>query len=172
MFLTKPLGVGIITTAEKKGIAEDVHLQAAQNSMMSLNSIGSFLGQQGYVNALTDVTGFGLLGHLKEICEASNLSASINYDLVPKFDFLKKYIAQQAIPGGTNRNWQSYGHTISELGAEQRAVLADPQTSGGLLISVDQNAVDQFIKDAALQGLVLSELGAMTKKREKSIYIQ
>lgn len=171
LFLTKPLGVGIITTAEKKGIAQEAHLKAAKSSMMTLNSVGSFFGVKSYINALTDVTGFGLLGHLKEICESSDLSAVIDFDSIPKFDFLDQYIDQSSIPGGTNRNWESYGNAVSSISPERRAILADPQTSGGLLVSVDSEAVDQFIEDSSNLGLSLEAFGKLTSKQEKIIIV-
>ncbi len=87
LFLTKKLGIGIITTAQKKGIVQEEHLAEARQSMLTLNRIGEKLGTLPYVHALTDVTGFGLLGHLTEMCEGSNLAAEINFDQVPRFDF-------------------------------------------------------------------------------------
>ncbi len=109
LYLTKPLGIGIITTAEKKGIVEPAHLQKAVDTMLTLNTIGSDFGKLPYVNAMTDVTGFGLLGHLCEVCEGSGLSAEIEFSKVPRFDFLEQYIQQKSMPGGTGRNWDSYG---------------------------------------------------------------
>ena len=97
-----------------------------------------------YVNALTDVTGFGLLGHLCEMCEGSGLSAEIEFSKVPKFDFLDTYIQQKSMPGGTQRNWDSYGKKIGSIGDLQRVILADPQTSGGLLVSVDADKTGEF----------------------------
>jgi selenide,water dikinase len=148
LFLTKPLGVGILTTAQKKGILQPAQEQIAKESMVKLNKFGETLGKLTWVHALTDVTGFGLLGHLTEMCEGSHLSAEINYELVPQIPGLKDYLMQNSIPGGTGRNWASYGSKISihpastilpqenEL-APELAILADPQTSGGLLIAVD-----------------------------------
>jgi selenide,water dikinase len=136
LYLTKPVGIGITTTAQKKGIVQPEHLELAVQTMLTLNKVGAALGKLPYVNALTDVTGFGLLGHLVEMCEGSGLSAEIEFDKVPKFEFLQQYIQQKSMPGGTQRNWDSYGSKIGPLTDLQRFVLADPQTSGGLLISV------------------------------------
>ena len=88
LYLTKPLGIGIVTTAQKKGMVKDLHLKEAIDTMLTLNSIGAVFGTLPYVTALTDVTGFGLLGHLSEVCEGSNLSAEIAFDKIPCFDFL------------------------------------------------------------------------------------
>src|SRR5260370_1423438 len=134
----------ISTTAQKKGIVKEAHLQQAVNTMLTLNKPGAQFGTLPYVNAMTDVTGFGLLGHLAEMCEGSNLSAAISFNNVPKFDFLYEYIQQKSMPGGTQRNWESYGHKISSISDEQKAILADPQTSGGLLVSVDAEKKNEF----------------------------
>jgi selenide,water dikinase len=91
---------------------------------------------------MTDVTGFGLLGHLLEICEGSHVSARIRFSSIPKVEHLATYIGKNCIPGGTYRNWKSYGEKISDLTEIQKVILADPQTSGGLLIAVDKNAPD------------------------------
>jgi selenide,water dikinase len=114
--------------------------------MLTLNKPGAEFGRQQYVNAMTDVTGFGLLGHLCEVCEGSGLSAEIDFDKVPKFDFLDYYIQQNSMPGGTSRNFESYGNKISTISENQKAILADPQTSGGLLVSVDESDADEFEK--------------------------
>jgi selenide,water dikinase len=144
LFLTKPLGVGILTTAEKKGVLRPEHTQVAARQMMQLNKVGEALGKLSSVTAITDVTGFGLLGHLIEMAEGSGLSAVINFKSVPLIiDDLNYYIDQKCVPGGTNRNWTSYGDKIGELEEYQRAILADPQTSGGLLIAVEPSAVSE-----------------------------
>src|SRR5687767_163889 len=96
--LTMPLGIGIVTTAQKKGIVREEHLEMAVKTMLGLNVLGSVFGKLPYVSAMTDVTGFGLLGHLTEVCEGSNLSAEIEFDKVPRFDFLQSYIQQKSTP--------------------------------------------------------------------------
>ena len=171
LYLTKPVGIGIVTTAQKKGIVEEAHLQQAVNTMLTLNKPGAQFGKLPYVNAMTDVTGFGLLGHLCEMCEGSNLSAEINFANVPKFDFLKNYILQKSMPGGTQRNWESYGHKISLVSDEQKAVLADPQTSGGLLVSVDHEKKSEFEAFAKTLGLELKSFGRMTRKSETAVVV-
>jgi selenide, water dikinase len=144
LFLTKPLGVGILTTAEKKSILKDAHKDLAANQMMQLNKVGEALGKLSCVTAMTDVTGFGLLGHLTEMAEGSNLSAEINVSNIPLItDDILDYIYQGSVPGGTTRNMASYGHKISDMTPNETAILADPQTSGGLLIAVaKENAND------------------------------
>ena len=171
LYLTKPLGIGIITTAQKKGIAQDQHFKKATETMLTLNKLGAEFGKLTYVNALTDVTGFGLLGHLCEVCEGSSLSAEIEFKKVPKFDFLDAYIQQKSMPGGTHRNWESYGHKINSLGRLQRAILSDPQTSGGLLVSVDAGKGPEFESFTQDKGYDLKPFGILVKKNNVFIRV-
>ncbi len=167
LFLTKKLGIGILATASKKGILKAEDLQTAIHSMTSLNKIGVELGKLDGVTALTDVTGFGLLGHLAEMAEGSNLSAHIRMTNIPVIDAVKGYIAAGCIPGGTNRNWKSYGHNVSEVSEQNRLLLADPQTSGGLLVAVRPDKVDQFIalmKREEFEQFAYTSIGEMTAK--------
>jgi selenide,water dikinase len=150
LLLTKKIGVGILTTAEKKNQlrAEDTLLAA--NQMMQLNKIGALLGGVAGVNAMTDVTGFGLLGHLIEMAEGSGLSAVVDFSKVPLIsDQLVDYVEMGSVPGGTNRNWDSYGHKVSlensNVASLHKSILADPQTSGGLLISVSKESLDEVV---------------------------
>jgi selenide,water dikinase len=144
LYLTKALGVGILTTAQKKGILKPEHASIAFESMVKLNSIGEKLGRLDYVKAMTDVTGFGLLGHLAEMCEGSGLQATIEFDKVPKIGVIGEYLEQGSIPGGTNRNWVSYGHKMGQVTERQKHILADPQTSGGLLVAVEHDYEEEF----------------------------
>ncbi|HEY5408737.1 MAG TPA: selenide, water dikinase SelD, partial [Ginsengibacter sp.] len=175
LFLTKPLGVGILTTAEKQGLLLAEHNNVAAKQMMQLNKIGELLGRVNGVHAMTDVTGFGLLGHLVEMAEGSGLSAVINFENVPLIiDDLKSYINQSCVPGGTNRNWESYGDKITGITDYKKAILADPQTSGGLLIAVDPQTVSHvknlFIKEGLHK--FLNPIGKIISKEEKIIYIE
>jgi selenide,water dikinase len=171
LYLTKALGVGIVTTAQKKGIVQSAHLSKAVESMLTLNKAGAAFGKLSYVNALTDVTGFGLLGHLIEVCEGSGLSATVEFNKVPRFDFLDLYLSQKSTPGGTQRNWDSYGAKVSGVTDEQRSILADPQTSGGLLVSVDVNAATEFEQFAATLGLTLKPFGRLGEKSEHVVSV-
>jgi selenide,water dikinase len=140
LYLSKPLGVGILTTAQKKGILKPEHAQVAPEIMMQLNSIGIAFSDIPGVKAMTDVTGFSLLGHLSEMCEGSHLSAVIQFEKVPKIPFLQEYIDQKSMPGGTFRNWEAYGKQIELAKPEYKPILCDPQTSGGLLLAVEESA--------------------------------
>ena len=172
LYLTKPLGVGIITTAQKKGIVQEAHLAAAIDTMLQLNKFGSDLGKLNYVSAITDVTGFGLLGHLTEVCEGSGLSAKIDFDKVPRFDFLDGYLRQGSTPGGTQRNWDSYGAKISPLSDERRLVLADPQTSGGLLVCVDETRAAEFEEFAHTRGHMLRPFGQLVRREDHIVTVR
>lgn len=172
LYLTKPIGIGITTTAQKKGIVQEAHLKKAVDTMLTLNKVGADFGKLSYVSAMTDVTGFGLLGHLTEVCEGSNLSAEIEFECVPKFDFLNDYLQQKSIPGGTQRNWDSYGNKISALTDTQRMILADPQTSGGLLVCVDATHQQEFEWFAKSKGLELTSFGRLVKKADKAVTVK
>ncbi|HEX8040607.1 MAG TPA: selenide, water dikinase SelD [Chryseosolibacter sp.] len=172
LYLTKPLGVGIVTTAQKKGTVDPRHLDIAIDSMLTLNKLGATFGPLPYVTALTDVTGFGLLGHLGEVCEGSGLSAEIDFDKVPRFDFLEKYIQDKTIPGGTQRNWDSYGQKVSGISDFQRAILADPQTSGGLLAAVEESKASAFEEVLSLHGNTARPFGRLIKKQPTLIRVK
>lgn len=164
LFLTKPIGVGILTTAKKKKLVKPEDLQRAVDNMLTLNKAGEVFGQLDYVKAMTDVTGFGLLGHLGEMVDGSNLSAEIDFSLVPKMEGLDDYIEQNCIPGGTNRNWSSYGEGIEGVDDYRKAILADPQTSGGLLVAVEDGKTEEFLDEAKKCGLVLKSFGILTER--------
>lgn len=167
LFLTKPLGVGILTTAKKKKLVKAEDLQRAVDNMLKLNNAGEKFGTLPYVKAMTDVTGFGLLGHLGEMVDGSNLSAEIEFSKVPVLDGLNEYIAQNCIPGGTNRNWASYGEGIIGVDDARKAILADPQTSGGLLVAVESGKSEQFLSEAKQLGFNLHSFGKLTARNKE-----
>ncbi|MHB1177393.1 MAG: selenide, water dikinase SelD [Daejeonella sp.] len=170
LYLTKSLGVGILTTAQKKGILKPEHAFIAPESMAMLNKIGETFGKLDYVKALTDVTGFGLLGHLSEMCEGSNLQAVIEFDKVPKIDVVPYYLDQNCIPGGTHRNWSSYGHKVAAGSStlnHMTSVLADPQTSGGLLVAVEEARTNEFedvLRANGISGKSIISFGYLKEK--------
>ena len=172
LYMTKPLGIGILTTAEKKGKLKSEHQGLATAAMCQMNSIGSQFSQVEGVTAMTDVTGFGLLGHLIEICEGSNLSAVVFADKIKTLDGVKDYIAQGCVPGGTGRNFESYGHKVGLLNEEQKAILCDPQTSGGLLVAVEPNSVQTVIEIAKDAGIDLYEVGELKPKSESDVVVE
>jgi len=169
IYLTKPLGIGILTTAEKKGILKKEDQLLAIESMLRLNSIGGYLSKFDYIHSITDVTGFGLAGHLIEMAEASNCQALINYVNLPLInESLLNYIEAKAIPGGTKRNWESYGDKVN-CTESQQTIIADPQTSGGLLIAVDPNYVNEFENVCKERNTKLSFIGNFIDKKENKV---
>ena len=159
LYLTKALGVGILSTAQKKGILLPEDAEIALNSMVKLNILGETFARMDGVEAMTDVTGFGLLGHLSEMCEGSGLSAIIEFEKVPVIDSLSYYLEQQCFPGGTQRNLASYGHKVGPLTDLQKYILADPQTSGGLLVAVSEEHASDFERSMAILGNNLISFG-------------
>lgn len=171
LYLTKPLGVGIITTAQKRGLAEASDVAEAVKWMTELNTLGHEVGKLDYVKAMTDVTGFGLLGHLIEVCEGSGLSAELTYEKIPLLNNLSSYTSKFIYPDNTMRNWQGYEKKVSGIGAESLLTLCDPQTSGGLLVCVEEERADDFERLTAAQGLTLKPIGRMTTKKEWTIQV-
>lgn len=161
LYLTKALGVGILSTAQKRGVLLPEDAALAVKSMVTLNKLGEVFGQLGGIKAMTDVTGFGLLGHLAEMCEGSGLSATITFDKVPVIASLPYYLEQNCFPGGTQRNWNSYGQKVGPLSDQQKYVLADPQTSGGLLVAVAPEGIADFERVLQEQGLSLTSFGTL-----------
>ena len=172
LYLTKPLGVGILSTAQKRGIVTTEDLSRAVKQMSTLNSFGTKLGPLGYVKALTDVTGFGLFGHLVEMADGSKLTALVNFDKLPLLPNIEHYLDQKCFPGGTSRNLASYGHRLSEeIDERQRYIGADPQTSGGLLIAIEATKTAEFEEFAKDHGFELSPIGQLIEAQEKAIYL-
>jgi selenide, water dikinase len=177
LFLTKPIGLGIYTSAMKKNVLlPDDELDAVA-AMSKLNNIGTLLGTCDWVTALTDVTGFGLAGHLIEMCEGANLSAAVNWNKIPMLPNLQHYIKAGIRPDATTRNWNSYG---KKLKIEKEVpmmdaftILPDPQTSGGLLIAVKAEAVEQMQLLLQQNGLenYLTPIGAFIALQEKAVIV-
>lgn len=171
LFLTKPIGTGIITTAHKRELAFDEDFSHAVATMTKLNSIGYELGKLDYVKAMTDVTGFGLLGHLIEMCQASNLSAEIEYSKIPMLKNVSYYASKMIYPDITFRNWAAFEKKTSLKGlsdptkqAEAILTLCDPQTSGGLLVAVDYQFENKFIAFVKTYGLNMQNIGFFKHK--------
>lgn len=171
LFLTKPLGIGILTTAQKKKLLKPEHQRLAPDTMCQLNNAGASFAKLAGVTAMTDVTGFGLMGHLIEICEGSGLCASVNYDAVPKLPAVEEYLAQGCSPGGAKRNLDSYGHKLGAMNNIQQQILCDPQTSGGLLVAVDPNNEEEFYSVAQTIGLQLQPIGELTPQNSRQSLI-
>ena len=145
LYITKPIGIGILTTAQKQKKLADEDIDIAPNAMCQMNKIGAQIAKIKGINAMTDVTGFGLAGHLLEVCQGANLRAELDLNKLPLLNKAREYLAMGCIPGGTHRNFESYSEFLPEVTEEQKALLCDPQTSGGLLVAVSQNAESELI---------------------------
>lgn len=161
LYLTKKLGVGILTTAQKQKKLKPEHDGLAVDVMCQLNEIGASVADIAGVKAMTDVTGFALMGHLIEMCEGSGVKAKIQFDAIPFLQPVKDYLALGCIPGGTLRNFDSYGEKLAPMSEEQRYLLCDPQTSGGLLIAVEPEHETQLQKTLANADLYAQSIGEL-----------
>jgi len=168
LFITKPIGVGIISSAQKRSKAMEEHIAEAIKIMTSINSVGEKLGKCSFVLSLTDVTGFGLLGHLIEMAEGSNCSALLNYQDVPLIEGIEVYTKQFIFPDNTYRNWNSFEKKVKGISGPEFITLCDPQTSGGLLVAVSPEAEQEFIELMKEEKIdyALQPFGRMTKKKD------
>ena len=172
LYLTKPLGVGILTTAEKRGVLAPEHAHVARDAMVTLNRAGATFGRLPGVTAMTDVTGFGLLGHLVEMADGSGLTAEIDRAAVPVLPGVAQYLAAGCVPGGTQRNFDSYGQRISSLSDADKNLLCDPQTSGGLLVAVSPEGEAEFLAVAASLGLSLAPIGVLGQQADMAVVVR
>ena len=172
LYLTKPLGIGIYTTAEKKAKLRPQDVGVARDWMCQLNRIGTTLGGMAGVHALTDVTGFGLLGHLIEMADGSGLTADIDAATVPRLPHVAHYLAEGCVPGGTHRNFDSYGHRVAALSEADRLLLCDPQTSGGLLAAVAPEAEAEFLRVTRDAGLDLHPIGHLRARDAHAVCVR
>ncbi len=161
LYLTKPLGIGILTTAQKQKKLQSEHTHLARDIMCRLNSVGALVSELEGVNAITDVTGFGLMGHLLELCEGSQVGARLTAATIPVIPQALDYLAQGCIPGGTGRNFDSYGHKLAPMDPLCQQLLCDPQTSGGLLIAVRPHNATQLETLLAEQGVYATSIGEL-----------
>ena len=177
LILTKPLGVGILATSQKRGLLTEPHLEKLVKQLTTINKAGEALGKLKSVHAMTDVTGFGLAGHLTEMMQGSNLTAEISYSGLPIIPEVRDYIAQKAIPGATARNWNATQAGIElapEIDEQEASVLLpDPQTNGGLLIAVAPDAVKDVQTILENLGIQYRDpIGICKKASDKRIIIQ
>lgn len=164
LYLTKPLGIGILTTAEKQSKLRQEDVGLARDWMCTLNKPGSRFSRLAGVTAMTDVTGFGLLGHLVEMAEGSGLTARVEFDKVPRLPGVEYYLEQGCVPGGTGRNFDSYGDKIAPMQPLHQQLLCDPQTSGGLLVAVTPEGEAEFLEVARGLALDLQPIGRLHNK--------
>lgn len=163
LYLTKPLGVGMLTTAEKQGLLKAGHHGLARETMLMSNVIGAELARVSGVHAMTDVTGFGLAGHLAEVCAASGVKARIDFKRLPRLAEAESYRRQGAVPGGSARNRQALGARLPAMDEAHWQWLCDPQTSGGLLLAVHPSWADDIERIGRAHGLRLEPFGECLK---------
>jgi len=178
LFLTKPIGIGVLATASKRNIIEINDLNFFHEQLVHINKVGALLGKLAGVHAMTDVTGFGLAGHLIEMAEGSNLTAILEYAKVPVYDAAKNYLKQNIIPDATYRNWSGYGNKIKLMptanALEAFKILPDPQTNGGLLIAVHPNQIKEVQNILLENGYAdfIEPIGFMQAKNQNAIVVQ
>lgn len=173
IFLTKPIGTGILSTALKRKLIDEEAMKSAIEVMTTLNLIGEKFGALNYVNAMTDVTGFGLLGHLLEMCEGSKLSSEIFYSKIKFIDGAEPLAKKFVAPDNTFRNWKSYEPKVSGIAGESLVTLCDPQTSGGLMVAVDPKFENDFIdllKENNLANHIIP-IGKFVSLKEKFVQV-
>ncbi len=149
LVLGKPLGVGVMSAALKKGELSAEGYRQMLASTTQLNTPGSRLAEMPGVHAMTDVTGFALLGHLLEICRGSKMGATVQFEQLPFWSVSRELAQQGYATGAAERNWNSYGHDVvipAHMPAWQHKLLSDPQTSGGLLVTCAPEAVDEVLE--------------------------
>src|ERR1700757_418786 len=144
IYITKKIGVGILATALKREEIKEEHKDILNSQLTQLNKIGESFGNLSYVTAMTDITGFGLLGHLIEMAEGAGLSAELNYSAVPVIDGLQEYISKMIVPDNAYRNWNSFEKKVSGIGTESFFTLCDPQTNGGLMVTISAEHQKEF----------------------------
>ncbi len=173
LYLTKPLGIGILTTAKKRNLIIGDDLAPAIDAMTTLNKVGQYTSDLPGVMSMTDITGFGLIGHLSEMCLASGVSAVIDYQAVPQLPKVSDYFDKGSVPGGTKKNVKMYQHYYNDDAVGYPIhLLCDAQTSGGLLIAVDQARATNFEQFCQQNNHYIKAIGHTTTRTEPLIEIK
>ncbi len=171
LILTKPIGSGILSAAMKRGILNEEYRLELFQQLVKLNKIGENLGKFEEVHAMTDVTGFGLIGHTIEMAEGSGLSAQLTYQEVPLMNGVSAYASQMIYPDNTMRNWKEFSEKVVGISGESLLTLCDPQTNGGLLIAVDKDGVNNVIDLLKTENHFFKQIGVLVEKQEKVVEI-
>lgn len=168
IFLTKPIGSGILSTALKRGVISNEHYLELTSHITKLNSTGSDLAKNSGINAMTDVTGFGLLGHVIEMADGSNTSVELYYDDIPVMEGVHEYLKLRMVPDATFRNWNAVSKNVSfEKGInvmEAFSLLPDPQTNGGLLITCNPAEAEKIF--------TIKPIGKIVSRGEKTVIVK
>jgi selenide,water dikinase len=166
LILGKPLGIGILSAALKKGRLSDAGYAAMLEWTTRLNTPGEALSGMGAVHALTDITGFGLAGHLLEICRGSKLAAKVRFDALPVIPEALDWVKQGVATGASERNWAGYGHDVvleKDFPAWKRNLLTDPQTSGGLLVACSPDSVQEVLEKFSAEKFAAAVIGSLAE---------
>ncbi|MFC5409076.1 selenide, water dikinase SelD [Larkinella bovis] len=172
LYLTKPLGLGILTTAMQQDLLSPEQTELALEHLTHLNTFGIFLGKLPYVKAVAPVGSTGLLGALTHLAESSGLSADIDFHNVPVWPDLDSYLSPAALSSRAQSTWNSLATKINEVPDEQQRILADPQPNGGLLIAVDSRSATEFEQVAFEHKLYLKAFGQLIEQQEKVVYVR
>ena len=175
LVLTKPLGIGIINTAIKAQMADDEIYNLAVNNMRILNKFAKDAMVKVGVNSCTDITGFGLLGHSLEMANGSDVTIIFESNKIPIIKKAAEFAAMGLVPAGAYSNMQFIGEKVKfneQIPQEVRDILFDPQTSGGLLISVSPNKLDELLEELKESPTEVSVIGKVLKKQEYSIIVE
>jgi selenide,water dikinase len=169
LILTKPLGIGLITTAIKRGKASTEHVQAAVSTMLQLNRRASEVALEFQVHAMTDVTGFGVIGHASEVAKASQLSIEVDHSNIPLLPGALEYSQEGFCAAGLTNNEEFFGRHVtlsSSVSRDLRNVLFDPQTSGGLLIFCHARDADALLQKLREEQIPAVDIGCTVKAGE------
>lgn len=175
LVLTKPIGIGIMTTGIKRSVVTAQQEEKVTKTMAMLNKAAAQLLKQYSPHAVTDVTGFGLLGHASEIARGSNVSFIIDIERVPVLEGAYELAIENVVPGGSkaNHRWLIDDVEYKNIAPHEQIVLCDAITSGGLLVSMPENEAKQYVADLHKSGLTdAAIIGSVTKKQDKLIYIK
>lgn len=167
IYLTKPLGSGVLASALKRGVLKEEHKATLLNQLCTLNKAGEIFGGAGFVNAMTDITGFGLLGHLLEMAEGSACSIEIQKSSLPKLDGFNEYAGQFIYPENTTRNFSAFAAKCDGMMDLDFLLMCDPQTNGGLMLSVSDEKA--FLTLCAENGIEPFKCGTVTIKKDKPV---
>jgi len=172
IYMTKPIGSGILSTAQKRGLLKPEWYNQLISQLTQVNTAGQIFGQLNYVSALTDITGFALTGHLLEMCKGSNLSAEIDVSQVPLMEGVDELVKQFIYPDNTMRNYQAVLPFTQGLSAANMFVLCDPQTNGGLMVTVNPQEKENFEQLCQNNKINTWLIGHTKTKGDKFIYFQ
>ncbi|TNF47712.1 MAG: selenide, water dikinase SelD [Bacteroidetes bacterium] len=170
--ITKKVGTGMLSTALKReGLSSDIY-QSFLSSITELNKIGRDLSSFDQVHAMTDITGFGILGHLLEMVADSKLTVELNYENVPLLDGAKELAGRFVYADNTMRNWKSYGEKVEGISGESMLTLCDPQTNGGIMFAVDEERFVEVQEMLSQKGQFYAVIGKVVPQSNKEIVIK